>query len=201
MKRVVILLAVLVLLAPLAARADLIILNRNGTITLLDSGITSKGSHLVQFNNVKASKGHSLGSVYFSTGALTSGTLLGGGIFSSTGSSFVVTGVGTQGLPKGVLFNGSFVGDIIWTLMQGLPNKPQVYQLAGAIRGQLYNGRTASGTTTQTIYIYHNQVIRDHKGNIHLGTTHLSTPEPGTLSMIGLGLLAMGTGIRYRFAS
>ncbi len=201
MKRVAVLLAVAALMLPLAARADLIIVNRAGVITLLDSGITSKGSNLIQFNNFKSTRPHSLGSVEFSTGALTSGTLLGGGIFSSVGSSFIVTGNGTQGIPKGIIFNGTFVGDITWTLISGLPNKPQVYQLSGEIQGQLYNGRNVTGTTTQTVYIYHNQVIKDHQGNIHIGNSALGTPEPGTLGLMGIGLLAVAGTIRGRFSA
>lgn len=200
MKRVVVLLAVLALMLPLAARADLIIVNRAGVITLLNSGITSKGSNLIQFNNFKSIPPHSLGSVEFSTGALTSGTLLGGGIFSSVGSSFVVTGNGADGIPKGIIFNGTFVGDVAWTLVSGLPNKPQVYQLSGEIQGQLYNGRNVTGTTTQTFYIYHNQVITDHEGNIHIGNTTLNTPEPSTTGLMGIGLLVVAAMVRRRFS-
>ncbi len=199
MRRVAVLLALVALLLPLAAWADAIdIVNRNGIITLYDTGITSVQSSLIQFNNIKAQPNHSLGRVDFATGALTSGTLLGGGIFSSVGSSFIVTGNGTNGVPHGIIFNGAFVGDITWTLVSGLPNKPQVYQLSGNISGQLYTGRTITGNTTQTIYIYYKQVIKDHKGNIHLGDTNLGTPEPGTLGLMGVGLLTMAGIIRRR---
>ena len=201
MRRVAVLLAVLALLLPLAASADIIIINRSGVITLLESGITSKGSHLKQFNNIKADAGHGLGYVDFATGALTSGTLLGGGIFSSAGSSFIVTGGGEKGVPKGVIFDGTFVGDITWTLISGLPNKPQVYQLSGTIQGQLYTGRTVTGTTNQTIYIYYNQIIKDHQGNIHIGNTDFNAPEPGTLGLLGIGLLSMAGSVRRRFMS
>ena len=200
MRRVVVLLALSALLLPVAVWADGIdIVNRNGIITLLDSGITSSQSSLHQFNNIVATPGHSLGRVDFATGALSSGTLLGGGIFSSVGSSFVVTGNGNQGVPHGVIFDGTFVGDIIWTLVNGLPSRPQVYQLTGTIQGQLYTGRKITGTTTQTIYIYYHQIIKDHKGNIHLGDTHFNTPEPGTLGLFGAGLLTMAGMIRRRF--
>jgi hypothetical protein len=199
MRRVAVLLAVLALLMPLAAWANgMDIVNRNGIITLLETGITSDQSSLIQFNDIHAKPGHSLGRVDFTTGALTSGTLLGGGIFSSVGSSFVVTGNGTNGVPHGIIFNGAFVGDITWTLIAGLPNKPQVYELSGQIQGQLYTGRTVTGTTKQTIYLYRNQVMQDHKGNIHLGDANFNTPEPGTLGLMGAGLLAVAGMIRQR---
>ena len=199
MRRVAVLLALIALLLPLAAWADGIdIVNRNGTITLLNSGITSTDSNLHQYNNIVANPGQSLGRVDFATGALTSGTLLGGGIFSSVGSSFVVTGNGNQGIFKGVIFNGAFVGDITWTLVSGLPSKPQVYQLSGTIQGQLWTGRSVTGKTTQTVYIYYHQVIKDHKGNIHLGDTQFNTPEPGSLGLLGVGLVAMAGMIRRK---
>lgn len=62
----------------------------------------------------------------------------------------------------------------------------------------LYTGRYVPGTSSQTIYIY-KQVIVDHKGNIHLGDTHFNTPEPGTLGLLGAGLLTMAGMIRRRF--
>jgi hypothetical protein len=202
MRRVAVLLVILALLLPLAAWADGIdIANKNGTVTILESGISSQGSHLIQYNNIKASPGHGLGYVNYSTGALLTGSLLGGGTFSSVGSSFIVTGTGGyQGVPKGTIFSGTFVGDISWTLIQGLPAKPQIYQLAGNLKGQLYDGRTVTGSTTQTIYVYYGQVIKDHKGGIHLGDTQLNVPEPSTLGFMGIGLLAVAGTIRHRFA-
>ena len=198
MRRTAVVLTFLTLVLPLASRADTIVVNKGGTISLLTTGIASHGSRLIQFNNIHSTPGHALGSVDFATGALTSGTLLGGGIFSSVGSSFTVTGV-SQGVPKGVIFNGAFVGDITWTLLSGLPNKPQVYQLSGEIEGQLYNGRMVTANTTQTIYIYNHQEIKDHTGDLHGGVANFSTPEPGTLGLLGAGLIAVA--IRRRVTS
>ena len=111
------LLIVLALALPLTAFADGIVLtNQGGTIAISNAGISSIGSQLNSFNGIVAPRGRSLGSVGFSTGALTSGSLATGGTFSSTGSSFVVIGKGNYGQPKGTIFSGSFVGPIIWTL-------------------------------------------------------------------------------------
>ncbi len=198
MKRILFVLALLGLVLPIVASADSInLINQFGTVTITASGITSKGSELINFNGIQAPKNHSLGSVSFATGALNSGNLWTGGTFSDVGSSFVVLGVGKWGEPKGLIFDGSFVGPIDWTLMSS--NKQfHEYQLTGDIAGQSYLGRTMVGSTTQTIYTYWNQEIVDHKGNIKLGTSHLTTPEPSTLGLLGTGLVALAGMVRRK---
>jgi len=198
MRRVLFVLALLALVLPIVARADGIDLtNKYGTVTILSSGITSRGSELRSFNGIQAPAGHSLGYVNFGTGALDSGSLWTGGTFSSTGSFFIVTGKGNYGEPKGVIFNGAFVGEISWTLIAS-NRQFHEYLLTGALQGQLWTGRVVTGTTTQDIYTYWNQEKVDHKGEIHFGSTHLNTPEPGTLGLLGLGLVAMAGAFRRK---
>jgi len=175
MRRVVVL-ALLALILPIAAWADGINLtNQFGSISVSDSGITTRGSELTSFNGIVAPKGHSLGTVSYSTGALTSGTIAGGGVFSSTGSSFNVVGRGNYGQPKGVIFSGAFVGDISWTLVSQVKTK-LTYTLSGDISGQLYTGRMVTGSTTQTIVSTAGQ-LQNGVGHITLGNTHINTPE------------------------
>jgi hypothetical protein len=193
------LLAVMALAMPIIAQADTISLtNQFGTVNISTMGISSVGSQLQSFNGIQANPGHSLGSVAFNTGALVSGSIWTGGVFSATGSSFVVKGVGNMGQPKGIIFNGAFEGPIDWTLVASSKLYHE-YTLTGTIVGELYNGHMASGTTTQTIYTYWNQEKIDHKGSVHLGATVVSSsPEPGTLGLLGTGLVAMAGALRRK---
>jgi hypothetical protein len=196
MRRVLVL-ALLALALPIAAWADGIDLtNQFGSISITNSGIVSTGSQLETFNGITAPKGHSLGSVSFSTGALISGSIAGGGTFSSTGSTFVVIGKGNYGQPKGTIFSGSFVGPITWTLVSQVGQK-LTFTLTGDIQGTLYDGRTVSGTTTQTFYTVPGQLAKGI-GHISLGNTQLSVPEPGTLGLLGTGLLGIAGMFRRK---
>ena len=93
-----------------------------------------------------------MNSVSFGTGSLISGSIQTGGMFSSVGSFFNVMGIGKGGQPKGAIFTGAFVGDISWTLVSQ-SGQTLIYQLSGALSGQLYNGHMVNGTTTQTITV------------------------------------------------
>jgi hypothetical protein len=199
MRRVLVL-ALLALALPMAAWADGIdLVNKAGSISISAAGITSIGSQLRQFNGVVAAPGHSLGSVSFSTGALLSGSILAGGTFSDAGSSFVVIGKGNQVPHKGTIFSGAFVGPISWTLVsqngQGL-----IYELSGTIQGTLWNGHFVTGTTTQTIHSTNGQISLGI-GHIRVGNTHILTPEPGTLGLLGTGLVAIAGMLRRKFAA
>ncbi len=192
------LLIVLALALPLTAFADGIVLtNQNGSISISTAGISSFGSQLKSFNGVVAPPGHSLGSVRFSTGALISGSIAAGGTFSSTGSSFVVIGRGNYGQPKGTIFNGSFVGPIMWTLTSPPGAKNLTFTLSGTIQGMLYDGRMVSGTTVQNIYTINGQLAQGI-GHIKVGSTPLAVPEPSTLGMFGVGLVALGGMFRRK---
>ena len=192
------LLIVFALALPLTAFADGITLtNRFGSIAISNAGITLIGSQLTSFNGIKAAPGHSLGSVSFSTGVLTSGSIAAGGTFSSSGSTFNVTGSG-KGVPHGAIFTGSFTGPVTWTLTSKI-GANLTYTLSGTISGMLSTGRMVSGTTTQTIYSTSGQLSQGI-GHIRAGSTTLPVPEPNTLVMLGTGLCVMAGLFRGKFS-
>ena len=211
MRRVVVL-ALLALALPIAAWADNINLtNEHGTIaisamagtgglgTIGSSTITSKGSDLTQWNTQTAH----LGYVNFSTGVLTSGTISGGGTFAG-GGSFNIIGVGTcakklTGENKNpiTLFSGSFNGPVTWQLDSKTGQKA-FYTLSGAIVGTLYDGRLVNGNTSQNIQIDNKGQLNQGIGHINMGGTGLSTPEPGTLGLLGTGLVAVAGMFRRK---
>ena len=152
----------------------------------------------MSFDALHAPPRHSLGSVRFSTGALITGSILGGGYFSSVGSSYVVNGAGKYGQPKGTIFSGTFVGPITWTLVSHNGNT-YVFDLFGSLNGTLYTGREITGTTSQTIDVNLGQWNRDQRGSVRRGGARFGSPlrtgsEPGTLGLFAVGLLVVARG-------
>lgn len=192
MRRVVVL-ALLALALPMVAWAgEIDISNQFGSISISNAGISSVGSQLTGWDKIKGVHG----SVSFSTGALTAGSYLTGGTFSSAGSTFVVLGVGKwakalTGQTKNpvTLFSGSFTGPINWTIFSTTKNST-TYQLSGAIQGMLYTGRIVSGVTTQYLTATNGQWAAG-KGHITMGSSGLSAPEPETLGLLGTGLVGI----------
>jgi hypothetical protein len=168
-RKIVAALLVVAFLPGVVFAAEDVFNNERGTISISSSGIASKGSQLVYCGGIVPPAGHSLGPVRFSTGALTSGTLTGGGTFSSVGSSFIVIGIGDYGEPKGTIFEGSFHGKVHWTLISQKGDK-LVFELHGAVTGTLYNGRMVGLSTHQKIITTKEQLAQGI-GHIASGKT------------------------------
>jgi hypothetical protein len=200
MKRIV-WMALLAMALPLAAFADNSVdfTNSGGTLSGSSAGLTLGGSELIAVNGFNGGGivTGSLGSVSFFTGALTSGSLQMGGSFAGgAGSTFSITSNGSFGLPSGSMFSGSFNGPVSWTLIT-LANGTHNYTLTGSISGTWYNGQTVNGATVQ-LTINTGKGFFNGSTKISSGDTNISTvPEPGTLGLLGTGLIGLA-GVLHR---
>src|SRR4030088_258580 len=112
MKRVL-WLTVLALALPLTAFANSVdFTNSGGILAGGSNGLSLTGSALIAVKGLGTLglvTGSDLGSVSFSTGALSGGSLQMGGTFAA-GGSFNITGNGSMGIPNGTIFSGTFSG-------------------------------------------------------------------------------------------
>lgn len=196
----ILLLAVLALALPTAvfAGSSVDYTNSGGTLSGSNSGLTLSASALIAVNGLNGGgliTGNNLGSVGFSTGALTSGDLQNGGTFAG-GGWFTITGNGTNGVPNGTLFTGTFDGPVTWTLVT-LANGTHNYTLTGAVSGTTGTGMWTGGVTVQ-LTINTGRGFFNGSTTISSGDTNIVVPEPGSLSLLGTGLIGLAGVIRRK---
>jgi hypothetical protein len=200
MKRIV-LMALLAMALPLAAFASSSVdfTNSGGILSGSSAGMSLTGSELIAINGLGGGGliTGGLGGVSFSTGSLISGgSLQMGGSFNG-GGSFIITGNGSQaGVPNGTIFSGAFTGPVTWTLIT-LANGTHNYTLTGSLSGTWYTGATVEGATVQ-LTINTGKGFFNGTTYISSGDTNIVVPEPGTLGLLGTGLIGLAGTLRRK---
>jgi len=192
-------LSLLALALPMAAFAkdSVDFTNSGGTLAGSTAGLSLSGSELIAVNGLNGLGlvTGNLGSIGFTTGAMTSGTLQMGGTFAA-GGSFVINGNGTNGIPNGAIFTGAFTGPVSWTLIT-LSNGTHNYTLSGSLSGSWYTGGTVFGATVQ-LTINTGKAFFNGSTSISSGDTNIVVPEPGGLTLLGTGLVGLAGLVRRK---
>ena len=202
-------LASMVLLAlalPIAALANSVdFTNSHGTLSGSSAGLSLSGSTLIAAKGPGGLITGDLGTLTFSTGALSRGNLQAGATFAG-GGSFVITGNGTSGIPNAVIFTGSFSGPVTWTLIP-LSNGTNNYTLTGSLSGTWFTGQTVNAATVQ-LTVNAGKGFFNGSTMLSSGDTNMTgsglrltttTPEPSSMIFFGTGLVSIAGMLRYKW--
>jgi len=178
--------------------------NVGGQITASGNALSLNGSTMSGLAPQSASSSGLIGETFsFTTGPLVSGTLSGGGTFAA-GGSITISGTGSNGIPVGTIFHGTFSGPSVWTATWNQNAGPNhdgrwYYSLTGSFTGTLSNGQHVSGKLTEDTFDVPGGKSFDSSVNLNGGVLNISVPEPQTLSLMCTGLLAIGAFVRRRY--
>ena len=202
MGKKLLLLAAAMLILPSAAKADSTVafFYTGGTLVGTDSGLSLSGAAITTVTGFNGSpiNGADLGTVNFTTGPLQFGSLGGGGVFLP-GGTFTIVGGGSNGIPAGVLFSGTFDQRNGWTPYT-LPDGSHHLVLHGSLEGTWLGSQTVSHVpmeltvdTQGASFSSDGQMVR---GSILLP---VSVPEPSTLACLCMGTLGLAGALFQRF--
>ena len=201
----------LILTLPLLAFADsdAIFTSSGGVLTGTSDGFILTGATLtgVSGGGFGSVTGTDLGSVTFTTGILgaVSSVVTGGPIVA--GGSFLITSNGSDGVPGGTLFAGTFSQGGTWvrTTDAGGNNS---YTLTAAVSAT--DGSNASGLFSLTIdtgqLAYYGYSFSGYdvgsftpQSTTTIQGAPVSLPEPGEVSLMGTGLLGLVGALGHKF--
>jgi len=199
MKKLIVL-ALLATVLPLGAYASTVhITGSGGTLWIDPSGLATSSSsgftspsQLSRVQNLGGSSfnGANLGSLTFSTGALTGGSLGSNATFAGGGGFTLALNGSVKGLPNTVLFQGTFSSPVTVTQMNN-----GTFTLTGNIIG-LLSGHTVNGSATILTGPMRNGQLAINSVSVDIA---LPVPEPGTLTLLGTGLLGMAVLARRKW--
>jgi len=198
------------LVAPTPALADTADFSfLGGTLTAVSGPGLSGSSTLIAVKHLPSGPifiSANLGTVAFTTGALTSGTISGGGTFGS-GGSVTITANGTWGgISNGtVIYSGTFSGTTFWS-GSGLTG-PLSGAISLSVANLLFPG-CGTGCTATNPGLFGLIITADslpfsafHPANIASGDVNTAVPEAGTLTLFGTGLLGIAGFIRRKLTT
>ena len=204
MRKILTILAALALALPTAvfATSSIDYGNSGGTLSASSGGLMLSGSDLTSIRPLPGGTVISgiLGTVSFTTGA-ASGSLSAPCTITpapfmceiatfAAGGKFTITGNGTNGAPNGVIFTGAFTGGD-WSLVTHADGTHS-YVFVGDLAG----GNTSVQLTVNTGKGYFNGIV-----DLSSGDTNLVTPEPGSLGLLGTGLIGLAGVVRRKLPS
>jgi len=199
MKRIL-LFAVLALAMPTAvfAGSNIDFTNSGGVLSGSSGVLTLSGSTLIAVNGLGGGliTGNNLGSVAFQTGAETSFSTATGDYTFAAGGWFTITGNGMDGVPKGAIFSGTFSGPVSLALVSSA-NGTNVYDLSGALTGTTPSGFKTTGVSIQLV-IDSGKGPFDGSTTVGSGDSTVVVPEPGSLGLLGTGLIGIAGVVRRK---
>ncbi len=199
MKKDICLIIVLLLTLSLVAFADdMSFTSTGGTFSGTSISYVLTDATLTQISlGGNTYSGSDLGTLSFSTAEQGSISNAGMGGPFLPGGSIVITANGSDGLPAGLLFNGTFPQGGTWGFVVQ-PDGTHLYTLSANVSGQDGNGNSDSGVMTFSI----------NTGIVFQGTTSASgtdtvqvapvtaVPEPEEWSLLAVGALGVLGAIR-----